>query len=134
MKQIRHGVFETNSSSTHSITMCTKAEYDAWISGEAYYTEDPWMLADKYSGKDFLTKDEVIDAIVNAKHNYGCTYTREELETMSEDEFEETIEEYEVCSYREYWDRYNYLNGYHSTYTTPAGEEIVAFGRYGYDG
>ena len=30
-RQIRHGVFETNSSSVHSITMCTKNEFNEWI-------------------------------------------------------------------------------------------------------
>lgn len=33
MKQIRVGVFETNSSSTHSITVCTKEEYEKLESG-----------------------------------------------------------------------------------------------------
>ena len=34
MKQIRRNVFETNSSSTHSITMCMKSDYDKWVAGE----------------------------------------------------------------------------------------------------
>ena len=34
MRQIRRNVFETNSSSTHSITMCMKSEFDKWIDGE----------------------------------------------------------------------------------------------------
>ena len=29
-KQIRRGVFETNSSSCHSITMCMESDYDRW--------------------------------------------------------------------------------------------------------
>lgn len=33
-RQIRRGVFETNSSSTHSITMCMKSDYDKWVAGE----------------------------------------------------------------------------------------------------
>ena len=37
MKQIRHGVFETNSSSTHSICICTQEEYDKWMRGEMIY-------------------------------------------------------------------------------------------------
>ena len=34
MRQIRRNVFETNSSSTHSITMCMKSEFDKWVNGE----------------------------------------------------------------------------------------------------
>lgn len=30
MRQVRRMTFETNSSSTHSLTMCTKEEYDNW--------------------------------------------------------------------------------------------------------
>jgi hypothetical protein len=31
---IRQGVFETNSSSTHSFTICHKEDYDRWVKGE----------------------------------------------------------------------------------------------------
>ena len=34
MIQVRQGVFETNSSSTHSITMCTKNEFNEWVDGK----------------------------------------------------------------------------------------------------
>ena len=34
MRQIRRNVFETNSSSTHSITICMKSEFDKWAEGE----------------------------------------------------------------------------------------------------
>jgi hypothetical protein len=40
MKQIRGNVFETNSSSTHSITMCMKSDYDKWVAGELVW--DRW--------------------------------------------------------------------------------------------
>ena len=33
MRQIRKGVFETNSSSTHSITICTQKEFNEFKSG-----------------------------------------------------------------------------------------------------
>ena len=29
-RQIRRGTFETNSSSVHSLTMCTQSDYDRW--------------------------------------------------------------------------------------------------------
>lgn len=40
MRQIRRNVFETNSSSTHSITMCMKSEFDKWVKGELVF--DRW--------------------------------------------------------------------------------------------
>lgn len=33
-RQVRRGVFETNSSSVHSITMCAKSDYEKWRNGE----------------------------------------------------------------------------------------------------
>jgi hypothetical protein len=40
MRQIRRNVFETNSSSTHSITMCMQSEFDKWVNGELAW--DRW--------------------------------------------------------------------------------------------
>ena len=40
-RQIRRGVFETNSSSTHSITMCSNKEYEKW---EKVYGDDLVIL------------------------------------------------------------------------------------------
>lgn len=39
-RQIRQGVFETNSSSVHSLTMCSKEEYERWENGELLF--DRW--------------------------------------------------------------------------------------------
>jgi hypothetical protein len=36
MRQIRYNVFETNSSSTHSIVICDKYLYDEWLEDRAY--------------------------------------------------------------------------------------------------
>lgn len=37
MRQTRRGTFETNSSSTHSICICMKDDYNKWIAGEMIY-------------------------------------------------------------------------------------------------
>ena len=36
MINIRHGLFETNSSSVHSMTLLTQDEYKKWESGDYY--------------------------------------------------------------------------------------------------
>ena len=48
-RQIRRGVFETNSSSVHSLTICSQEEYDAWVKGE--------MILDTHSDK-FINASE----------------------------------------------------------------------------
>ena len=37
-RQIRRGVFETNSSSVHSLTMCMESDYDRWKNGELVWS------------------------------------------------------------------------------------------------
>ena len=37
-RQIRRGVFETNSSSVHSLTRCTSSDYDKWKNGELVWS------------------------------------------------------------------------------------------------
>lgn len=63
--QIRRSVFETNSSSVHNLILCTKEQWDKFISGELvadFYSEkllsrdDPDVL--KYQGDGFLTYEE----------------------------------------------------------------------------
>ena len=40
--KIRRGVFETNSSSVHSLVMCTDDDYNKWKRGEILY--DKWAV------------------------------------------------------------------------------------------
>lgn len=36
-RQIRLGVYETNSSSTHSLTICSEEEFEQWKNGELLF-------------------------------------------------------------------------------------------------
>lgn len=44
MRQIRLGIFETNSSSTHSIVICTDEEFEKWKNGELVYDGDKSLI------------------------------------------------------------------------------------------
>ena len=50
-RQIRCGVFETNSSMTHSLTICTEEEYNDWMKGKTVFQ--------CWGEKDFIPVDEV---------------------------------------------------------------------------
>ena len=66
MIQIRNGVFETNSSSTHSLVMCMKNDYDKWANREVYLNNEAgWSSYSEYKNKQFVTKEEAIDIITN---------------------------------------------------------------------
>ena len=61
-RQIRIGVFETNSSSTHSLTMCSRDDYEKWEKGEILLNEN-WHIE-----KQFVTKEEA--AVAEDLGNY----------------------------------------------------------------
>ena len=71
MKQIRTRLFETNSSSTYALTMCSDEEYKDWLDGKLLYgineeklvknTED--LPEDAYLTKEAY--DEWLDAVLD---------------------------------------------------------------------
>ena len=102
-KMIRCGVFETNSSSVHSLTICTEAEYEAWQDGSMVY--DDW-------GNELIPRDEVEEGYeVDNNDRYfdipDAWFDKQGLE--------------------------NYYDTFNREYTTPNGEKIRAFGYYGHD-
>lgn len=48
---IRRGVFETNSSSTHSLSIASKEDFDAWVNGKKMVFFDLW----NFEIKDFVS-------------------------------------------------------------------------------
>ncbi|HHU55752.1 MAG TPA: hypothetical protein GXZ48_03565 [Acholeplasmataceae bacterium] len=119
MKQIRIGVFETNSSSTHSITMCSKEDYDNWKKGKVLKC-----------GDDFITREEAIEEL--KKDEYFNKYNPN-FDFTDEESIDEALKDYEYCTYEQYF-KSDYLESFTDTYTTKNGETVIAFGKYGYDG
>ena len=106
MIQIRKGVFETNSSSTHSLTMCSDDEFKRFEKGE--------LVFDRYS-RELVTFEEVKDKYPEVQTTYD-------------------LDEY-CCGHYYSWDGLggDYYEVFHSTYITKSGEKIHAFGYYGSD-
>ena len=81
MKQIRHNVFETNSSSVHSITMCLEDIYDKWVNDEVYFYDSTYKLPegrDKFFTWEFYPKDgktlTAAEALKTLPNNYSKVY------------------------------------------------------------
>lgn len=128
-RQIRRGVFETNSSSTHSLTMCLKSDYDKWVNGELLlYTGWGYGYPEDYQPKEnhFYTKEQVIEF---EKSSY---YPPSDDMNWNSEEAEEHLRERDWCTYENYDN--DYLEWFEDTFTTPSGEIVMAFGQYGYDG
>ena len=135
-RQIRRGVYETNSSSTHSLTMCSEEEFEQWKNGELLFDEwgsESFVKANslsnddkKYAAQDYENhKDELSknwsDLSESAKEKY---YTKYAKENNIVDEDAKTYEEWQYGNLETFVDRY----------TSKSGDKIVAFGKYGYDG
>lgn len=135
MLQIRHGVFETNSSSTHSITIVPKDEFEKWVDGEVYFNDDSWEVKNH---NKWLTKEEAIVGVLGCdypptKDDDYHSYTYKELNEMSNKDLSEILYKYSIYSFNKYSENYG-LEYYDVKYITEHGDEIVAFGLYGMDG
>lgn len=138
MKQIRNGVFETNSSSTHSLTMCTEEEFDKWKKGELLF--DSWN--DCFVENRTISEQEKEGAKQHYNDLKGLYW--KDWEQLSEQEIETWYNKYLQVShrdcnydgtqtYKEWSEDYN-LSNFIQHYTSPSGDKIVCFGKFGYDG
>jgi hypothetical protein len=129
MKQIRHNVFETNSSSTHSLSIVTKKDFDKWVAGEVYFNDNTAYSSSEseYAKIKFVTKDQAIDIIKKSSYNQDV-----KIDGITEEELIELFPEEEIYSYDYYIDGYrDELENFEQQYKTESGDEIVAFGKYG---
>lgn len=121
MRTIRIGTFETNSSSTHSITMCMESDFLKWKNGEMYWNR--W-------NDELVSKEKVEEGFL--KENPGVSKEdpdfKDKLEKYLNDDDKtyytyEEFNDYDYIEYETYVDKYN----------TPNGDTVVAFGYYGQD-
>ena len=134
-RQIRCGVFETNSSSTHSLVMCSEEEFEAWKRGETLFQEwrsENFVSANKLSDYDKKKASEDYDdnkgdvqkdwkdLSDEAKQKHYIQYAKEH----------DIIDEY-AKTYEQYMNEGD-LETFVQRYTSKNGDEIVAFGKYGY--
>lgn len=71
MKQIRLGAFETNSSSTHCLTLMTAEEFERWQRGESWYDA---LNKEVYPIDDFDADDDDAVSFERANINYDLDY------------------------------------------------------------
>lgn len=150
MKTIRQGTFETNSSSTHSLTMCSGSEFDKWKNGELFYSESHDKFVSKEERDIILKKLVIMDKVSYENNSYeykGVKFTYDDRDTLifTEDNLAEITEEdienyldYEfdtyACpmSYEQYFEQMEYET-FSDEYKTSSGDKVIAFGYFGND-
>jgi len=116
MIQVRRNVFETNSSSVHSITMCSKETYKKFSNGELFFK--------KYSSKKpWYTFEEML-----AEIDEEDRATVLELRKNESYKFENFIEDYDFYTESNFSGEFE---EFYEEFVTDSGETVVTFGYYG---
>lgn len=155
MKTIRNNVFETNSSSTHSLTIVPEEEFEKFENCDLLLDYNTFIsVEDEYKN----VMDNLESCENNMSDDYRATYKTE----LTFEKFKEVLSKlcYSDLSYyhrkgarediQTHYDAvkaalgeeivtYRTLGGeeyetFERHYTTKSGDKIVAFGYYGYDG
>lgn len=126
MIQVRQNIFETNSSSMHSLSIVMQSDFDRWCSGEVLYSEYVFIGFDG----DFVTREQALE-ILKSKHRKLFDPGDEDFWENHYSNLEEFLDEYGFKTIEAYGDGYDWMQEH---FTTPSGEKVVAFGYYGCDG
>lgn len=117
---IRRNVFETNSSSTHSITICSELDYGKWKKGK--------MLWDYENDKIVPIPENWRELPLDEYGNYYEDY--EEWEDYEDYEYENL---YTYKRYINFIETSETYEEFEETYTTESGDKVKVFGYYGND-
>lgn len=147
--QVRQGVFETNSSSTHTLTICSKEDYEDWKHGDKFWLDNDWGKLQ--TNKSFVTPEELAELTekynekeqkrIDAGDEYAKVLDIDKVlnECRDYDSWEDSYWDTERSALEAYtmddwYQRNGDLETYSQSFTSPSGDEMVAFGAFGYDG
>jgi len=137
MYQIRNGVFETNSSSTHSLCICTEDEFADFKCNKAVWnTNDNKITPTNKITRNYLKRAEEY-------YKKQQTPFMKDWDSLSaESQLEFIVSQFdqsyagdwlfEGTTFYKNWG--TELEKFEKHFTTPSGDKMVAFGEFGYDG
>jgi hypothetical protein len=117
MRVVRHGVFETNSSSVHSLSIMTQEKFSKWDNSNFMKDGETYTFDE---GKEMLMAD------ADFLRWYG-----EESKEYDEETWNDMFREYEFYTKEDFGGDYE---TFEEKFTTPSGDKMVAFGFFGRDG
>lgn len=119
MISIRKGVFETNSSSTHSIIICSKEDYEALEAGKLFI---------RLWSEELITYEDAIKELREYVDD-DC-----KIDELPDEKIAELLYEHDIAESLDRFYDDEYLEGFSTEYKTLHGDEIVVFGKYGREG
>ena len=133
-RQIRYGVFESNSSTSHCLWMTTKKVYDEYKNGAYLFVGSAsygWNPITPEKNKPY-TREEVKELIKNNYEYFEEISEDDRDEDEIEDDWDDTIWEADFI-WKDRVENKDWIEDtFDETCTTPGGETVVAFGYYGY--
>lgn len=133
MLNVRYDIWETNSSSTHAMIMCSETDYKALVFGQ--------MMIASYGYKDgrdvdmFIPREEIYQWFKEVyypeyKANINADWGLKEEEELTDEMIEDVLAQYGIAYTL---DNYGgeYMERFDDSFTTPGGETVYAFGYYG---
>ena len=139
---IRNCVFETNSSSVHSIVIMMKDDGEKWEKEGLYYYNGDRKYYFKNLDEnlrpvygELYTEEEVLNFLKLIDYNYDEEEWKDDEGYYSEfSSVELFVRECYVGFYTyNMWCNNEYLEYDSNTYTTPKGEKIITYCKYGED-
>lgn len=142
-RQIRLNVFETNSSSTHSLVICTEQDFKEWEAGEKLFDTGTNEMINPTKLNKCQKKQAINDYITKqAKEKFWCKW--EDLPEVSKEAWFNNWAVINILNDRddfckrylthdEYYDEHSSMSSFYEHFVTPSGDKMVAFGYYGYD-
>lgn len=119
--QIRQGVFETNSSSTHSLSMCLETEWRDFESGKLWMSCHGDGFIDPETAKE---ENEKVLAECKAKcEQHGWEFDEEDYDYLLHRSYQMYMDNLDRGCYEEFIERR----------TLSDGTNVVGFGYFGYD-
>ena len=126
MIKIRYGVFETNSSSTHSLCVAQNDEINKLRNNEL-------LVNLNWKRRSYcISYEDALQDLMHEINTYGHTDDAAIVDSGDKEEIYRLMYEYEIA---ERFDRYlteEYLEPYAEEFTTKSGDRILIFGRYGH--
>lgn len=125
MKQIRRNIFETNSSSVHSLTICKREDYERWKTDGTYMYECDDEI-------HFVSRDEAIGRY-NCIH--ACDWKTDFIDPdyMTDEEIDEKLALMEMYSYESWEKHHEDFETYAQHVEIDSSGSYIAFGHFGRD-